>query len=335
MDWIKEYQLNHIKTSTSTNSASSNNNNIHNNSNNISNSNSNNTGGRSTPSNRTQSNQQHQNLSEQISEMSIEDESKVRRGGHRNAMKRKKKVEYRGHRFLLTYFKQPSFCSVCTGFIWGVHQRQAYQCSLCQLAAHEKCIQNCAADCRSMEKSKDTDSSNCDGNSNKSKERFNIDIPHSWKNKTFLKPTFCSHCGSMLYGLVRQGLQCRECDRIAHVRCAEQIANDCGLNALMLMRHLKQIEDTKKDQKGKDGGSSASHETAKNKSNEIVPSFDHLFSATDFEENSMSDCLLKSLALTRAPDRLRAGVLLFFMIYIIKNSVLYTFLNHFSPSPFL
>merc|ERR1712087_405825 len=107
----------------------------------------------------------------------------------------------------------------------------------------------------------------------------------------------------MLYGLVRQGLQCRECDRITHAKCAEQIANDCGLNALMLMRHLKQIEDTKKDQKGKDGASSTGAE-AKTKGNEIVPSFDHLFSATDFEENSMSDCLLKSLALTRAPDRL-------------------------------
>lgn len=96
----------------------------------------------------------------------------------------------------------------------------------------------------------------------------------------------------MLLGVVRQGLQCRECDRVAHIKCKDSIANDCGLNALMLMRHLKQIEDSR---------SKNAKETSKtSKDKDDFGAFEHLY---DVDKN-MTDCLYKSLALTRAPDRL-------------------------------
>lgn len=38
--------------------------------------------------------------------------------------------------------------------------------------------------------------------------RFSIDVPHRFFVRTYKRFTFCDHCGSLLYGLYRQGLQC-------------------------------------------------------------------------------------------------------------------------------
>ncbi|OWR51484.1 kinase C1 [Danaus plexippus plexippus] len=52
--------------------------------------------------------------------------------------------------------------------------------------------------------------------------------PHKWNAWTFLTPTFCDHCGTMLHGIAHQGFKCGACDMNVHKRCEESVPNLCG-----------------------------------------------------------------------------------------------------------
>ncbi|XP_067435684.1 protein kinase D4 isoform X2 [Thunnus thynnus] len=52
--------------------------------------------------------------------------------------------------------------------------------------------------------------------------------PHSLVVHSYRSPTFCHHCGEMLWGLVRQGLKCDGCGLDFHKRCAFLLPNDCS-----------------------------------------------------------------------------------------------------------
>lgn len=53
---------------------------------------------------------------------------------------------------------------------------------------------------------------------------------HDFKSATYTHPTFCDHCGSMLYGLVKQGVKCVTCGVNSHKRCIDVFPHTCGLN---------------------------------------------------------------------------------------------------------
>ncbi|XP_053700955.1 serine/threonine-protein kinase D1 isoform X2 [Synchiropus splendidus] len=52
--------------------------------------------------------------------------------------------------------------------------------------------------------------------------------PHGLFVHSYRAPTFCDHCGEMLWGLVRQGLKCEGCGLNYHKRCAFKIPNNCS-----------------------------------------------------------------------------------------------------------
>uniref|UniRef100_A0A158R636 Protein kinase C n=1 Tax=Syphacia muris TaxID=451379 RepID=A0A158R636_9BILA len=151
----------------------------------------------------------------------------------RGAIKHARVHEIRGHQFMATFFPQPTFCSLCSEFMWGLN-KQGYQCQLCLTAVHKKCHEKLLSHCPgSAKNTKDTIYL---------KERFKIDIPHRFKTYNFKSFTFCDHCGSLLYGLFRQGLKCEACGVACHHKCGQHMPNLCGVNQRQLSEALFEIK---------------------------------------------------------------------------------------------
>ncbi|KAL4656001.1 protein kinase C delta type-like [Arapaima gigas] len=150
----------------------------------------------------------------------------------RGAMKQAKVHNIKNHEFIATFFKQPTFCSVCREFVWGLN-KQGYKCRKCNAAIHKKCIDKIIARCtETAANSRDTVFQ---------KERFKIDMPHRFKTYNYMSPTFCDHCGSLLWGLVKQGLKCEDCMMNIHRKCQSKVANLCGINQKLLAEALSQV----------------------------------------------------------------------------------------------
>lgn len=72
-------------------------------------------------------------------------------------------------------------------------------------------------------------------------QRFNVNVPHRFTVHSFKRLTFCDHCGSLLYGIFRQGLKCEVCSMNIHRRCQENVANNCGINTKQLAEILSEM----------------------------------------------------------------------------------------------
>uniref|UniRef100_A0A672GMU5 Protein kinase C n=1 Tax=Salarias fasciatus TaxID=181472 RepID=A0A672GMU5_SALFA len=135
---------------------------------------------------------------------------------------RRRVHQVNGHKFMATYLRQPTYCSHCRDFIWGVLGKQGYQCQVCTCVVHKRCHELIITKCAGMKKQDDTPVGS---------QRFSVNVPHKFSIHNFKVLTFCDHCGSLLWGLLRQGLQCKVCKVNVHRRCESNVAPNCGVDA--------------------------------------------------------------------------------------------------------
>ncbi|XP_055676717.1 protein kinase C-like [Lutzomyia longipalpis] len=154
-------------------------------------------------------------------------EFKERAGFNRRRGAMRRRVhQVNGHKFMATFLRQPTFCSHCREFIWGIG-KQGYQCQVCTCVVHKRCHRSVVTKCPGMKEEQSAG------------QGFTVNIPHRFVVHNYKRFTFCDHCGSLLYGLIRQGLQCEVCNMNVHKRCQKNVANNCGTNVKQMAEILQ------------------------------------------------------------------------------------------------
>ncbi|XP_055847286.1 protein kinase C [Episyrphus balteatus] len=168
--------------------------------------------------------------------VSTKNEFKERAGFNRRRGAMRRRVhQVNGHKFMATFLRQPTFCSHCREFIWGIG-KQGYQCQVCTCVVHKRCHGSVVTKCPGMrEEQSQAESVPAAG------QRFNVNVPHRFVVHSYKRFTFCDHCGSLLYGLIKQGLQCEACYMNVHKRCQKNVANTCGVNTKYMAEILNSL----------------------------------------------------------------------------------------------
>ena len=129
------------------------------------------------------------------------------------ALRRERIHKSKGHNFISTFLNQPTFCAHCTDFIWGLN-KQGHKCTTCNVTVHKRCHKFIGFECTVRS----------DGTIRHQQKQNS----HIFSDTTYYKPTFCDHCGSLLVGIIKQGLRCKTCKVNVCHRC-EHAVPSCNI----------------------------------------------------------------------------------------------------------
>ncbi|KAM7159408.1 diacylglycerol kinase theta isoform 1-T1 [Molossus nigricans] len=109
-----------------------------------------------------------------------------------------------GHSFRKVTLTKPTFCHLCSDFIWGL---AGFLCDVCNFMSHEKCLKQVKTPCSSVAPS-----------------LVRVPVAHCFGPRGLYRRKFCAVCRR---GLEAPALRCEVCELHVHPDCVPFACSDC------------------------------------------------------------------------------------------------------------
>ncbi|XP_045630694.1 diacylglycerol kinase theta isoform X1 [Ursus americanus] len=109
-----------------------------------------------------------------------------------------------GHSFRKVTLTKPTFCHLCSDFIWGL---AGFLCDVCNFMSHEKCLKHVKTPCAGVAPS-----------------LVRVPVAHCFGLRGLYKRKFCSVCRKALEA---PALRCEVCELHVHPDCVPFACSDC------------------------------------------------------------------------------------------------------------